>query len=63
MKRVMTVALALMLLVGVAGEATARVYAIGNLAPDVILDGEPEFPNIANPAGPESVMDTEGVVY
>lgn len=42
----MTVALALMLLVGVAGEATARINAIRNDTPAVILDGDPEFPGV-----------------
>jgi hypothetical protein len=55
MKRVMTIALALVLLAGAAGEATARVYAIGNLTPDVILDGDPEYPGVTQRTQYESV--------
>lgn len=48
MRRVMMAAAALMLLLALSGESAARVYAIGRVTPDVVLDGEPEFPNVAN---------------
>lgn len=53
----MTVALALALTIGLVGGAGARVYSIGRLTPEVLLDGDPDYPYIANPAGPESVVE------
>ena len=49
------IALAAMLLVGATDEASARVYAIGKLTPDVLLDGDPDYPYIASPGEPKSV--------
>lgn len=49
MKRMMTTALAVTLVALSTGEVGARTYSIGRIAPDVVLEADPDLPYGAQP--------------